>query len=83
MTVYQHLGFPAIKLVKQGNLYRKDCQFYIKSYQRRENVFELGADIFTFSNLMLTSSLFISKIAKKWLNYGKFHKNGADQSVRL
>ena len=40
-----------------------------KSLQWRENVFELGADIFIFSNLVLTNSLFISKNSKKCLFY--------------
>ena len=49
------------------------CQFGVWM-QWRENVFELGADIFTFSNLVPTNSLFTSKNSKKWLFYWKIHK---------
>ena len=48
--------------------------------QWRENVFELAADIFTFSNLVLTNSFSPQKIAKNDYFNEKFKKYGADKS---
>ena len=49
--------------------------------QWRENVFELGANIFTFSNLVPAKSPFTSKIVKNGYFIEKFKKYSANQLV--
>ena len=83
-TWCQQIAFLPQKIVKKGYFIKKLKKYFIKFniFQWRENVFELGADIFTFSNLVPTNGLFTSKEVKKGYLIEKFKKYGADQSAR-